>query len=209
MFQIICPTCLNRNSFETVEKKPAECFFCFTKFDDAVKMEETADEKKGTPCGLKLVCQQNSESIIITGNSCILGRENTGAQLFSKILINGNPVISRKQCSINFVDGNYYLKDEGSRNGTFYGVSKIDCSVNSQIIEDNSIIFLGKEAFWIQFLYDEPKVSEAGQTDAKAEESGPPHKYRCNEGCGFESETYYDICPKCMTSNSMVEIHKD
>ena len=207
MFQIICPTCTNRNSFETVEKKPAECFFCFTKFDDTVKMEETADEKKSIPYGLKLVCQQNSESIIINGNSCILGREYAGGQLFSKILVNGNPVISRKQCSINFIEGNYYLKDEGSRNGTFYGVSKIDCSGNAQIIENNSIIFLGKEAFLVQFQYDETKASETQQTDTKAEESSTPHKYRCNEGCGFEAETYYDICPKCMTSNSMVEIH--
>ena len=209
MFQIICPGCSNRNLFETIGKKPVECSFCFSALNDSLAVEEIADENKGTLCGLKLVYQQNSESIIINVNSCFLGRENTGAQLFSKILVNGNPVISRKHCSVNFIDGKYYLKDEGSLNGTFYGVNKIDCSKNAQIIENNSIVFLGKEPFLAQYQFKETKGSVSQQTDTQPEETNGPRKFRCNEGCGFESETYVETCPKCMTNNSMVEIHEN
>jgi hypothetical protein len=207
MFQIICPSCSNKNVFETAEKKPLECSFCFTTFNDTLKVEEIADEKKGALIGLKLVFQQNSESITFNGNSCILGRENTGSQLLSAIRVNGNQVISRKHCSIYLSDGKYLLKDEGSLNGTFYGVSKIDCSKEAQIIENNSMIFLGKEAFLVQYQYEETKIAASTQTADAPKEAPKPKKYRCKEGCGYESETYADICPKCIANNSLVPIY--
>lgn len=220
MFQIICPSCNNKNLFEKVENKPVECSFCFTTFDNTLKVEEIVDgkkektegsteEKKGVMIGMRLVYQQNSESIMINGNRCILGRENTGAQLLSAIRINGKQVISRKHCSINCVDGKYYIKDEGSLNGTFYGVSKIDCSKEAQVIDNNSIIFLGKEAFLVQFMYEETKTPLPPQTAEIPKETPKPQKYRCKEGCGFESETYVDICPICMSCNSMVAIYEN
>ncbi len=220
MFQIICPSCSNKNLFEKAENKPVECSFCFTTFDNTLKVDEISDgnkekiegnqeEKKSILVGMRLIYQQNSESIMINGNMCVLGRENTGAQLLSAIRINGKQVISRKHCSINLVNGKYYIKDEGSLNGTFYGVSKIDCSKESQLIENNSIVFLGKEAFLVQFLYEEPKESLISHTVETPKPSPKPKKYRCKEGCGFESETYVDICPKCMSSNSMVAIYEN
>jgi pSer/pThr/pTyr-binding forkhead associated (FHA) protein len=206
MYQIICPTCLKPSLFKAIENKPVECSFCFTTFYDSTPFNEVNTESKGKLSGLKLVYQQNSESIFVSGNTCIIGRENIGAALLSGILNNGNPVISRRHCSVTFTDGKYWLKDEGSRNGTYYGVSKIDCSGPAQVIEDNSIIYLGREAFLVQFQYEETKTSGSQQTAVDPKETNKPHKFRCNEGCGFESDTYLEICPKCMTSNSMVEV---
>lgn len=206
MYQIICPVCNNPNAFEAIESRPVECSFCFTTFDATLPAVEIATLNVGKLCGLKLVYQQNSESIDIKENSCILGRENTGAKLLSNIIVNGVPVISRKHCSISLIDGKYYLKDEGSVNGTFNGVSKIDCSKDAQIIEDKSIIFLGKEAFLVQYQFQESVSVEKQEVPPKENDADKPKKYRCNEGCGFESETYLEICSKCMTSNSMVEI---
>ncbi|HOY32517.1 MAG TPA: FHA domain-containing protein [Bacteroidales bacterium] len=206
MFQIICPNCSNTNLFEKAESRPAECSFCFTTFDDTVVSEEVTDESKGTLCGLKLIYQQNSGTIVIDGPYCILGRENTGSQLLSGIIVNGKNVISRKHCSVKLVDGQYYLKDEGSLNGTFYGVNKIDCSKEPQRIENNSILFLGKEAFLVQYQYEESGNAEMTGAVSEQADAQIHRRYKCNEGCGFESETYYEICPKCMTSNSMVEI---
>jgi hypothetical protein len=206
MFQIICPSCSNKNQFDTVDKKPVECSFCFSTFNDTIKAEEIADEKK--LIGLRLVYQQTSDSIAISGTNCILGRENFGSLLFSGIRINGCQVISRKHCSINLIDGKYYLKDEGSLNGTYYGVSKIDCSKEPQVIENNSMVFLGKEAFLVQFQYEELKVPDPLQTEKKAEVKAVPIKYQCNQGCGFESDIYIDMCPRCMTSDSMVGIYE-
>jgi len=207
MFQIICPTCTNKNLFETVEKRPAECSFCFSAFNETIKTEEIPDERKLT--GLKLVYQQNSEYIVIDGTNCILGRENYGSQLFSSIRINGCQVISRKHCSINLTDGKYYLKDEGSLNGTYYGVSKIDCSKEAQLLENNSMVFLGKEAFLVQYLYEENKTAANPQATDISKEIPKPKKYRCKEGCGFESESWVDLCPKCMSSNSMVAVYEN
>ncbi len=208
MFQIICPTCSNKNLFETTEQKPVECSFCFTSFTDSIKIEEIAEDKK--LIGLRLIYQQNSESVLINNCNCILGRENIGSQLLSNIRINGNQVISRKHCSINLIDGKYYIKDEGSLNGTFYGVSKIDCSKENHIIENNSLIFLGKEAFLVQFQYEDTKKESVDQQSTDTPKETPkPKKYRCKEGCGFESESYMDICPKCMSNNSMVAIYEN
>jgi pSer/pThr/pTyr-binding forkhead associated (FHA) protein len=168
---------------------------------------EIKEENKGKLIGLKLICQSTSEEITIKDESTILGREYVGAELFSKIIVDQKQVISRKHCSILRSGETYVLKDEGSTNGTYYGVNKIDCTKEAQAIEHNSILFLGREAFLVQFIYEEVKQSNTGGYDSSNRKPDKPVKYRCNEGCGHESDTKFDICPKCMTSNSMVEIN--
>ncbi len=206
MYQIICPQCSNPNNFETEQSRPEECCFCFTVFNKDVAVHEIPDQTKGKLTGLKLVYQQTSGIIEINGESNLLGREHIGSQILSKILVNQKQVISRKHCSINLHDGKYYLKDEGSTNGTFYGVSKIDCLKEAQLIENNSILFLGREAFLVQCVYEEVKESQAEIQAEKEEQTSKPVLYRCKEGCGFESETYLEICPKCMSINSLIAI---
>lgn len=203
MYKIVCPNCSNPNLFETREKRSVECSFCFTVFGDSLEVSEIGNDNRGKLGGLKFICQQNGESFCIRGEAAVIGREHEGAQLLSLIENCGRPVISRKHCSVALSEGRYWLKDEGSSNGTFYGVNKVNCALSAQCIEENSIIFLGKEAFLVQYQYEAVMEKQQPQTEPKEEKI---HKYRCNEGCGFESDTYVEICPKCMTCNSMVEI---
>lgn len=206
MYQIICPQCSNVNNFDSLEKRPVECSFCFTGFTVETPYQEIPNEIKGKLIGLKLIYQQNSESIIIEGDSTVLGREHAGSELFSNILFNQKQVISRKHCSIFRKDDKFYLKDEGSTNGTFYGVNKIDCSKEAREIENNTILFLGREAFLVQFICEEKKVNKEEHVFTNENEAEKTHKYRCKEGCGFETDTYQEICPKCMAINSLVSI---
>jgi hypothetical protein len=206
MFQIICSECKNPNPFGMPVNRPVECSFCFTSFSSDLKAEEIKDENKGKLIGLKLIYQKTSELIEVKGDFNILGRANFGAALFLGIIVNGKSVISRKHCSISKLDDKYFLLDEGSTNGTFYGVNKITCFKSPQEIENNSLIFIGEEAFLVQYIYDEQHLQE--KVEVKAEELKIPKKYRCKEGCGFESEALVEICPKCMASNSMVGVYE-
>jgi Zn finger protein HypA/HybF involved in hydrogenase expression len=208
MFQIICPECKNPNPFEIKANRPVECSFCFTSFTAEMRVEEVADSTKGKLIGLKLIYQKTSETIEIKEECSILGRENIGTEIFSVIKVNGNPVVSRKHCSISQIDCKFFILDEGSTNGTFYGVNKINCAKIPMEIENNSIIFIGQEAFLVQFVYEDLKETNANQTNTNIEDTKKPVKYRCKEGCGFESETPVEICPKCMASNSMVGIYE-
>lgn len=203
MLQIKCPVCKNIHTFANSSQKPAECQFCFTNFGEDMVPEVVPDVPNLLPIGLKLIYQNTSECIDIKINYTLLGREHLGSELFNNIRCNGKPVISRKHCSISFTDGKFLLKDEGSSNGTFYGVSKIDCKLHVCEIEHNSLIFLGKEAFLAQLVFPE-KTKKTGHTTVA--ETPKIKKYRCNQGCGFETETYVDICPKCYTSNSLIEV---
>jgi pSer/pThr/pTyr-binding forkhead associated (FHA) protein len=208
MYRIICPGCSNPNNFEIIQNRPLECSFCFTTLSNELSLEEIKDENKGKLIGLKLICQNTSEVLTIEGDSGIIGREHVGAKLLSNITVNQKQVISRKHCSLYRVADNYYLKDEGSTNGTFYGINKTDCSKDAQVIEDNNIIFLGREIFLIQFIYEESQLNENSNKPTTIEPTAKPIKFRCNEGCGYESLAPFEICPKCMTSNSMVEIRE-
>lgn len=204
MFQIVCPECNNATKFEKLEKKPTECSFCFATFSNDVTIEEIEDDR-GTLVGLELIYQKTLQKILVKGEFNLLGRQNTGDDVLSAIIVNGSPVISRKHCSISLIEGKYYLKDEGSTNGTYYGLSRKDCSGKAYEIENDSMLFLGQEAFLVKHLYDK-KEQECCKETPEMNKLQKPKKYRCNEGCGYESEVYSEICPNCMTSNSLVEI---
>ncbi|HOE05934.1 MAG TPA: FHA domain-containing protein [Bacteroidales bacterium] len=219
MMRIVCPECKNNNDFSDIEHRPAECSFCFCVFDASLPAAEITAQPGGVLRGLKLIYQQTGDEIIVESAYCIIGRENTGAELLRKILYCGSPVISRKHCSITVITGEYWLKDEGSSNGTFLGVDKKNCSV-PQKLSDGDLFYLGREAFMVKYMYEKPietKQPEQQHTDTipiveVTNQNGNPNetnkakKYRCNEGCGFETETYEEVCPKCYTCGSLVEI---
>ena len=128
--------------------------------------------------------------------------------MFSKILYNGNKVISRKHCSIEFRDGNFYLLDEGSKNGTFYGVNKLDCKNASQIIEDKGIFYIGEEAFIAQVNYKETELgSEIDNIDSNTETSKKIKKYKCKK-CGKESDEFVSKCSGCGFKNTLIEVYE-
>lgn len=219
MLRIICPECNNNNDFSDSDHRPVECAYCFCTFDAASPTVELDDVQAGVVNGIRLIYQQTSAEIIIETDYSVIGRENTGADILRKILYCGSPVISRKHCSLTLINGEYWLKDEGSSNGTFAGIEKQNCTT-PQKLSDGTIVYLGREAFMVKLIY-QSKPAFTGETKAAPETvqideatkektsentSRKVKKYRCNEGCGFETETYVEMCPKCYTCGSLVEI---
>lgn len=208
MLKIVCPNCEKENLFQSRSNVPVECSFCFEAFNSNLPIIES-NETGAEITGLTIVYQITQQRIEISVlHKVILGRESFGANVFSKILFNGKPVVSRKHCSIEFKEGNFYLLDEGSLNGTFYGVNKLSCKNSPQIIEDKSIFYIGEEAFIAQVNYKEAIKQEQKIEEAKAETKAVK-LYRCNEsGCGFESQTLNSVCPNCSTFNSLIPIYE-
>ncbi len=128
--------------------------------------------------------------------------------MFSQILYNGKPTISRRHCSIEFKDGKFILSDEGSLNGTFAGVNKLDCRNNPQVIEHNSILFIGKEPFLAQINFKQKK-SDAEENKPTEETTRKIKHYRCNDqNCsGYTSEEIFDYCPECSSFNNFIVIY--
>lgn len=204
MHKIICPSCNKENIFNNRNEASSECTFCWKSFPENVSISELPDENREI-VGLTLVYQIKQHRLeVSTLHKTILGRENLGASLFSTIFFNGKPVISRKHCSIEFIDGNFYLLDEGSLNGTYYGVNKISCKNAPQIIENKSILYIGEEPFFAQINFKTPEINEI---TAKAinEELKKIKGYRC-KACGSEFNEYLLTCSTCERYNTLIEL---
>jgi hypothetical protein len=206
MQRIVCNNCGKENLISEEDYSITECAYCF----EPIQITNDVDNSFSSndpPSRLTLICQETNESIAIpVMGKAILGREGLGAEVFNKILSEGKPVISRKHFSIVFRDGSYYIKDEGSKNGTFYGHAKLSCK-DEQKIEDNTILFVGEEVFIVQISYTIPSKDKISASNLKAEEV-KPNGYRCNEtGCGYETKDFVAVCPKCSTYNSLIAIY--
>jgi len=209
MLKILCPNCNRENSFQSRSDIPSECSFCFDSFGSSITITETKEDGREIT-GLSIIYQITQQRLeISTLHKTILGRENFGANIFSQIFFNGKAVVSRKHCSIEFIEGNFYLLDEGSLNGTFYGVNKISCKNSPQLIEDKSIFYIGEEAFLAHINHQESKQEESPKVEETRNEEVKAIKlYRCNEsGCGHESQTFASVCPDCSTYNSLIAIY--
>lgn len=208
MLKIICPNCDKENTFQSKGNTPSECSFCFTSFPTSITITETADNGREI-ISLTIIYQINQQRLeISTMQKTILGRENFGANVFSKIFFNGKPVVSRKHCSIEFANGKFYLLDEDSLNGTFYGVNKISCKSSPQVIEDKSIFYIGEEAFLALINYQELKQEASSQSTREIiNESKTIKQYRCR-GCGNNFEEFSDDCPICDRYNSLIPIYE-
>lgn len=209
MQKIICPNCDKENTFQSRGNAPSECSFCFTSFPSSITITETADDSREIT-GLTIIYQINQQRLeISTLHKTILGRENFGAEVFSKIFFNGKPVVSRKHCSIEFKERKFYLLDEGSLNGTFYSVNKISCKTTPQVIESKSIFYIGEEAFLAQINFTEDAQKAGIVLPPKESETDTVKVYRCNEsGCGYENQSFISVCPNCSTYNSLIPIYE-
>ncbi len=207
MFKIICPSCNAENKFQSRIDPPSECSFCWEPIPIDTQIVGEDDGREIT--GLTIIYQITQQRIEISAlHKVVLGRENFGANVFSQILFNGKPVVSRKHCSIEFKEGNFYLLDEDSLNGTFYGVNKLNCKSTPQMIEDKSILYIGEEAFIAQINYEESKGDERPKVEkGKQEEAKTIKQYRCR-GCGNNFEQLTDDCPTCERYNSLVPIYE-
>jgi hypothetical protein len=174
----------------------AECTFCYEVMPVVEPLSSTQKKNdSNTISSLTITYQFKDRKLEIPAvGQTILGRSHFGSILFSDILYNDDPVISRKHCSIEFKNGIFYLKDEGSHNGTFYGLNKINCE-NAQQIEDRGIFYLGREPFVATFNYTVVQQTVQGQEMA-LEEKNEITSYRCST-CGYEYEQYSKTCPNC------------
>jgi len=208
MLKILCPNCNKENFFESRSTVPSECSFCFDSFSSSITLTETKEDEREI-IGLSITYQITQQRLeISTLHKTILGRENFGANIFSKILFNGKAVVSRKHCSIEFREGNFYLLDEGSLNGTFYGVNKLSCKNFPQVIENKSIFYIGEEAFLAEINYRELKEEVSlNSIEVNQEEKRMIKLYRCR-GCGSSFENFSDECPNCEKYNTLIPIYE-
>jgi hypothetical protein len=209
-YNFICESGKHNNYFNERNNPPNECENCYETFEWS-KVVEVQNYSDSEVTGLTIIYQITQQRLeISTLHKTILGRENFGANIFSQIFFNGKHVVSRKHCSIEFKDGKFYLLDEGSLNGTFYGVNKLSCKNSPQAIEDKSIFYIGEEAFIAQLNVQEAKVESVKKEIAEKQEEIKQIKlYRCNEsGCGYETQTTIAVCPSCSTFNSLIAIYE-
>lgn len=209
MYKFICPNC-NEENIVNDKKALTECSFCWQPVPDNI--EFISNSESTDILGLTLVYQKTMQKIkVAKTNKLTFGREGLGQEIFSSILVNGAPVVSRKHFSIEYRDNNFYLIDENSLNGTFYSDTKINCKLNPQIIVDNSIIYVGKEMFVAYYDYSltEEKVNSSVETTQ--ENIRRIKCYKCNdENCsGYESPNQFDICPNCGAWKKSIIIYQN
>jgi rubrerythrin len=204
--EVACPNCGKGVAAGNGASAPLECPFCFEEFDPSAAAPAGAKGAERVS-GLTLTYQINQQRIEVpAAEKTILGRGSFGANVLANILFNGKQVISRRHCSIEFRENKFYLKDEGSLNGTFYGANRADCKREAQVIENGGLVYMGEELFLARIRFAED-VARGG--DDIAPRPAPARKYRCNEpNCGFESEKPETVCPACKTFNSLIEIYE-
>jgi hypothetical protein len=203
MSEIVCPSCGKESSFDNGSSSPIECPFCFEEIDHSVISGVSKGDQE--VAGLTLIYQINQQRLEIPASGkTVLGRDSFGASILSRVFFNGKQVISRRHCSIEFRENRFYLRDEGSLNGTYYGSDKIDCKDSPQIIQNESLVYLGEEPFLAKI--QSRRTEELVENKPPAEEPVPSNKrYRCNESmCGYETENPPRVCPQCKTVNSFV-----
>jgi hypothetical protein len=186
-----------------------ECPFCFEEIDASLVSEETKESQQIT--GLRLVYQINQQRIDVPASGrTVLGREAFGANVLSNIFFNGRQVISRQHCSVEFRENRFYVQDEGSLNGTFYGPNKINCRNLPQPIQNGNLIYLGQEPF-LATIQKKP-VEKWVQTERETPQAATTiTKYRCNDpNCTppYECELIPPdkVCPKCGTFDRFVAV---
>ena len=208
MYNFICENG-HDNLYAEKAKPPDSCCTCSVAFEEERVIEvETLNEPE--IIGLTLIYQKDQQQSIDIPrcDKAILGREHIGADVFSNIRINGEWVISRIHCSIEFKNGNFYLQDH-SLNGTFLGIDKINCKDSPGRIEDGGLIFLGREPFIVKVNRRKiEKDKSSGDCVNKPDKIIETKTlFRCNEStCGYESISFIPVCPRCNTYNSLIRI---
>ena len=240
MKYITCKYCGAEIAYNETHPPLSECPNCLSAVDIGQsdgKLETPAElnaEEFSTilPDGFSLIFQKNGAELTFKhAAKMILGRDNLGRELFSKI-----PQISRSHLLVEFSDNRYNVTDLNSSNGTFIGVEKINCKTNpAQPLKDGEILFLGREAFLVKINYKKKTGSElkkkqaqirvnmdsiprAVNTENRNDSAGisvnspyetvlsNPEKeaeiYVCKNCYNYKSEKKEFTCPLCNTYNS-------
>jgi len=173
MEKIICKYCKKEIEIKNLVSMEIECPNCLSKINlKKMKKVELIYQKTGGKITLHIY------------NEKILGRENYGKEILKDI-----PQISRKHCKLMFQDNKIYIIDLNSLNGTYIGLSKVDCK-EKKILSNKEIIYLGQEMFIV--LYDEDNLKKNKII---------VNKFECQNCHNFISEKKEFTCPKCHTYN--------
>lgn len=99
---------------------------------------------------VKFTYQKTKESFEVdfaNSNKLILGRRAVGEYFLSSI-----SQISREHCELIREGNEVRIRDLNSTNGTYFGRIKKDCRT-PQVLQDDSIVYLGREEFKLNFIY--------------------------------------------------------
>jgi hypothetical protein len=203
MYKVVCDYCDEDINFTDPAQRPESCHNCNSFLGDLEVQHFEAEDKNENErkredvalAGLTLIYQKTGEEILIAQTSkIIIGREYAGKEVLVNI-----PQISRKHCVIDFVENQYTVTDCGSMHGTYVGIAQIDCKINpGQILEDNDLLFLGKEPFLLKIKTEPVTAKPETEKDADKTDKG----FRC-KSCGAEFDEHDHICPQCGTYGSL------
>lgn len=85
---------------------------------------------------LFLVRQKDNERIQISGKAFRIGKDNE-----NDYMIKGNTAVSRKHAVVTMSDGEYYLEDKNSTNGTFVNGVRVETSEKILLKDGDEVIF--------------------------------------------------------------------
>lgn len=205
MYQIKCDYCGEKFQFENLAQKPDTCSNCnsfignLTPEDLSAAQPVSEDSPQTGLLGLNLTYEKTGQVIELRGfQKVILGREHFGREVFGQV-----PQISRRHCCIERINDQFVITDEGSKNGTFVGINRIDCKLHpGQVIHDNDYLFLGQESLLVKFVY---APSPAKLETMPATDQVQPRKYSCfNCGAGYDQPQ--EVCPQCNSFGSVKPI---
>ncbi|MBC2694505.1 MAG: FHA domain-containing protein [Desulfobacteraceae bacterium] len=203
MYRINCNYCGEEITFIDLAERPETCPNCFSSLEeiDIQNISDTNNNQTETQedsglDGLTLIYQKTNETIHIPHtDKIILGRESFGSEVLGKI-----PQISGIHCSIEFIDNQYKITDLNSKNGTYTGISKIDCKLNpKQSLNDSNLLFLGKEPFLIKLNFRTGASEKTVKTTSSEEKFEPEEetkRFRCLV-CAKEFDEKKEICDGC------------
>ncbi|HEY9868665.1 MAG TPA: FHA domain-containing protein [Candidatus Obscuribacterales bacterium] len=121
---------------------------------------------------------------------CLIGRERT-----NDIIVRGDPTVSRHHCVITFEEGQYFIEDLASRNGTFIGGTRVN---TRRCLTHNEQLRVGLTRF--EFLCQDQDESDMEEADRGAAVNVPhsrPSAGSDDVTTGCESVSVYeddDVC---------------
>jgi len=210
MFRITCDYCFEDHFFELENDRPESCKNCNSPLGH-LAVENTLEEEASAIRSLNdefggaitLTYQKTGEQIEIPHSEIIiLGRQNTGRELFEKI-----PQISREHCKIEFINGQYLVTDLNSMNGTFIGNNQRDCLKHKkELLTDNVVLYLGREAFLVSISIL-VSTSQQSSYDNDLTDEFNSLRFKC-KACGKIHDMNLMICDACGSYGQIEPLEK-
>jgi len=89
-----------------------------------------------------IVRRRTGEEVLINKNNFVIGKDSEVVDYYISYNVN----VSRKHAVINQINGNYYIKDMGTTNGTYVNGFRLEKDKET-MIQDGSVIVIADEEF--------------------------------------------------------------